>query len=147
MNYFNVGVKFGGTDDMWGLFSEKNCWFMGYHESEKPKLDKQAVSVQVGDILIAKAYGSTSQSNYYVRAIGIVTDTKKPKNIPEEYQDRLGFTVIWIKYFEDLIPLPANEYERGGVHTYTIHSEKNKEFIAKINEIMKYDYKGEKYDL
>lgn len=54
MNYFNVGVKFGGTDDMWHLFSEKNCWFMGYHENEKPNLDQQAEKVQVGDIFIAK---------------------------------------------------------------------------------------------
>ena len=110
MNYFNVGVKFGGTDDMWQLFSDKNCWFMGYHENEKPLLDKQTEKVQVGDILIAKAYGNTAQSYYYVRAIGIVKSLKKPADIPEEYTDRLGFTVIWIKFFNDLIPLSASEY-------------------------------------
>ena len=99
MNYFNVGVKFGGTDDMWQLFSEKNCWFMGYHENEKPLLDKQAVKVKVGDVLIAKAYGNTAQSYYYVRAIGVVKNLEKPNDIPVEYTDRFGFTVIWIKYF------------------------------------------------
>lgn len=143
MNYFNVGVKFGGTDDMWQLFSDKNCWFMGYHENEKPRLDQQAAKVQVGDILIAKAYGNTAQSNYYVRAIGIVKSLEKPIDIPEEYKDRLGFTVIWIKFFNDLIPLSANEYERGGAYTYTIHIEKNEKLIAKINQMMKYDYQGE----
>ncbi len=140
MDFYGVGVKFGGTDDMWELFSKKNCWFMGYHEHEKPRLDRQAISVKVGDILIAKAYGSTSQSNYYVRAIGIVNSLKKPADIPEEYKDRLGFSVIWIKYFKDLVTLPASQYERGGVHTYTIHHESNTEFIAKINEMMKYNY-------
>ena len=143
MNYFNVGVKFGGTDDMWQLFSDKNCWFMGYHENEKPRLDQQAEKVQVGDILIAKAYGNTAQSKYYVRAIGIVQSLEKPMDIPDEYKDRLGFTVIWIKHFSEPITLPANEFERGGVHTYTIHSEINERFITKINKIMKYDYKGE----
>lgn len=117
---------------------------MGYHENEKPRLDKQAISVKVGDILIAKAYGSTSQSNYYVRAIGIVKSLEKPSDIPDKYKDRLGFSVIWIKYFKELIALPASEYERGGVHTYTIHHESNTEFIAKINEIMKFDYEEKK---
>lgn len=145
MNYFNVGVKFGGTDDMWHLFSEKNCWFMGYHENEKPVLDQQAEKVRVGDIFIAKAYGNTAQSNYYVRAIGIVESLEKPMDIPEEYKDRKGFSVIWIKYFDELIPLSASEYERGGAYTYTIHIEKNEKFIAKINEMMKYDYQGEVY--
>ncbi len=140
MNYFNVGVKFGGKDDMWELFSSKNCWFMGYHEGEKPKLDNQAESVKVGDILIAKAYGSTAQTDYYIRAVGIVTNLKKPSDIPNEYKDRLGYSVIWIKYFEKLVPLSAEEYSRGGVHTYTIHLETNDKFIAKINEMMKYDF-------
>ena len=143
MNYFNVGVKFGGSDDMWQLFSEKNCWFMGYHENEKPLLDKQAVKVQVGDVLIAKAYGNTAQSYYYVRAIGVVKNLEKPNDIPEEYKDRLGFTVIWIKYFSKPIALSASEYERGGVHTYTIHIENNANYKAKIEQMMKFDYKGE----
>lgn len=143
MNFYGVGVKFGGTDDMWELFSKKNCWFMGYHKDEKPSLDKQAEMVKVGDILIAKAYGTTSQSNYYVRAIGIVTNIKKPDDIPEKYKDRLGFSVVWIKYFEKAISLPAKEYNRGGVHTYTIYHETNEKFISKIKEIMKYDYKTE----
>lgn len=140
MNYFNVGVKFGGTDDMWDLFSSKNCWFMGYHKGEKPLLDNQSESVEVGDILIAKSYGSTAQSDYYVRAIGIVKSLQKPTDIPDEYKDRLGFSVIWIKYFEKLVPLSAKEYSRGGVYTYTIHRETNEKFIEKINELMKYDF-------
>lgn len=52
---------------------------------ERPKLDTQAISVKKGDILIAKSYGSTSQSHYYVRAIGVVSDLEKPKDIPKEY--------------------------------------------------------------
>ena len=143
MNYFNVGVKFGGTDDMLPFFFKHGCWFMGYDKDAKQTLDKQIDLVKEGDILIAKAYGTTSQSNYYVRAIGIVTSTVKPADIPDEYKDREGFSVIWIKHFENPIALPADEYERGGVHTYTIHIEKNEKFIEKIKEIMKYDYKPE----
>lgn len=143
MDFYSVGVKLGGTDDMWELFSDRNCWFMGYHEDEKPRLDKQAKAVKIGDILIAKAYGTTNQSNYFVRAIGIVTSTNKPDDIPEKYKDRLGFSVIWIKYFEKAIPLSAKEYNRGGVHTYTIYHETNEKIISKIKEIMKYEYKPE----
>ncbi len=140
MNYFNVGVQFGGTDDMWELFSKCNCWFMGYHLNEKPILDNQADKVKEGDILIAKSYATTAQEFYYVRAIGIVKSLEKPLDILSEYKDRKGFTVIWIKHFSKQIALPANEYERGGVHTYTIHLETNEKFIAKINEMMKYDF-------
>ncbi len=140
MNYFNVGVKFGGTDDMWELFSSKNCWFIGYHPNDKPMIDNQAEKVKEGDILVAKSYGTTAQEFYYVRAIGIVKTLEKPLDIPDEYKDRKGFTVIWIKHFSKQIALSANEYERGGVHTYTIHQETNAKFIEKINEIMKYDY-------
>ena len=143
MNFFGVGVKFGGVDDMWELFSTKSCWFMGYRNEEKPRLDSQIRLVNVGDVLIAKAYGSTAQSNYYIRAIGIVTSKDKPTDVPEEYKDRPGFTVIWIKYFEKSIQLSASEYERGGVHTYTIHEEKNGKLIAKVKDMMKYDYKEE----
>lgn len=140
MNFYGVGMKFGGTDDMWELFDSKNCWFMGYHPEERPKLDTQAISVKKGDILIAKSYGSTSQS---VRAIGVVSDLEKPKDIPKEYYDRLGFSVIWIKYFKEPVKLSAAEYYRGGVHTYTIHIEKNDKFISEIKKMMKYDYKPE----
>ncbi len=143
MKYFNVGVKFGGTDDMFELFDEKNCWFMGFHPEERPRLDSQAANVEVGDILIAKAYGNTAQSNFYIRAIGVVSDLEKPSDIPEEYQDRAGFSVIWIKRFDKLVALSAKEYHRGGTNTYTIHQEKNDKFISKIKEMMKYDYKGE----
>ncbi len=143
MDFYGVGVKFGGVDDMWELFSDKNCWFMGYHEGEKLRFDKQAKAVKIGAILIAKAYGTTSQSNYYIRAIGIVTNTIKPDDVPEKYKDRLGFSVIWIKHFEKPLPLPAKEYNRGGINTYTIYHETNEKFIAKIKEIMKYNYKSE----
>jgi len=141
MNYYDVGVMFGGTQDMWPLFSEKKCWFMGYREGDKPRLDNQIDNIKEGDILIAKAYGSTAQSNYYVRAIGIVISLNKPGDVPDEFKDRPGFSVIWIKYFEKPVPLSSAEYNRGGVYTYTIFNEKNMKFIEKINELMRFDYK------
>lgn len=55
----------------------------------------------------------------------------------------MGFSVIWIKHFEKPLPLPAKEYNRGGINTYTIYHETNEKFIAKIKEIMKYNYKSE----
>lgn len=40
MNFYGVGVKFGGTDDMLPLFLKKDCWFMGWGEQEKPNMAK-----------------------------------------------------------------------------------------------------------
>ena len=143
MDFYGVGVKFGGVDDMLPVFLETNCWFMGYYEDEKPRLDKQISLVKEGDILFVKSYGTTAQSSYYIRAIGIVSSLKKPDGIPMKYADRPGFSVIWIKYYENPIQLSASEYGRGGVHTYTIHQEKNEHLIDKIKDIMRYDYREE----
>ena len=30
MNYYGVGVKFGGTQEMLPLYLENDCWFMGF---------------------------------------------------------------------------------------------------------------------
>ena len=79
----------------------------------------------------------------YKRQIGIVTDTKKPDTIPSEYDDRAGFSVTWIKYFEKPAALSAKKFARGTFHTKTIFLEKNPDLIAKIQEMMKYDYAGE----
>ena len=140
MEFYGVGVKFGGVDDMLPLFLEKDCWFMGYLDGEKPRLDKQIESVNEGDILFAKAYGATAQSHFLIRAIGIVASKDKPLNIPAEYKDRPGFSVIWIKYFEEPIRLSAGEYDRGGIHTSTIYHERNDKFKYAVKEMMKYDY-------
>ena len=84
MNYYGVGVKFGGTQEMLPLYLEKDCWFMGFRREEKPSFYETAQKVQPGDVMIAKAYATAAQAYYYVRAIGIVTDTKKPDTIPSE---------------------------------------------------------------
>ena len=113
MDFYGVGVKFGGVDDMWELFSDKNCWFMGYHEGEKLRLDKQAKAVKIGDILIAKAYGTTSQSNYYIRAIGIVTNTIKPDDVPEKYKDRFllfGLNTMKIQFSFPQVSMDVAEF-------------------------------------
>ena len=143
MNYYGVGVKFGGTQEMLPLYLENDCWFMGFRREEKPSFYETAQKVQPGDVMIAKAYATAAQAYYYVRAIGIVTDTKKPDTIPSEYDDRAGFSVTWIKYFEKPAALSAKKFARGTFHTKTIFLEKNPDLIEKIQEMMKYDYAGE----
>ncbi len=140
MKFYGVGVKFGGVDDMLPLFLEKNCWFMGWDSQEKERMAKLIAEIHVGDILIAKSYGSISQHTYPIEAIGIVTDTKLPDDIPEKYQNKSGVSVIWIKRFENKLHLLAKEYRRGQFHTATIFNESNDAMISKIKEIMKYDY-------
>ena len=43
MNYYGVGVKFGGTQEMLPLYLEKDCWFMGFRREEKRKKFSQAM--------------------------------------------------------------------------------------------------------
>lgn len=143
MDLYGVGVKFGGTDDKWDLFNKYNCWFMGHVQGENKQLDNALQSVEKGDLLYVKAYGTTSQSDFYIRALGIVTDTELPSEIPNDYKDKKGFSVIWFKYFDEPISLTAREYNRGGHHTYTIFHEKNEKMIKKIIEMSKFNYTGE----
>ena len=55
MNYYGVGVKFGGTQEMLPLYLENDCWFMGFRREEKPSFYETAQKVQPGDVMIAKA--------------------------------------------------------------------------------------------
>ena len=142
MNFYGVGVKFGGTDDMLPLFLKKDCWFMGWGEQEKPNMAKTISEIKVGDILIAKAYANVAQHDYFIRAIGIVTSTNKPGDISEEYQNKSGVSVIWIKHFEKSIALLASKYRRGTFHTSTIFHETNENMISTIKNIMRFDYIG-----
>ena len=146
MKFYGVGLKFGGTDDKWELYQSNDCWFMGYCPGEKLRLDKIVEGVQVGDILFAKAYGNTSQRYYYIRAIGLVIEKGLSDDVLTDYKDRKRFKVIWLKYFEKPIPLLASDYNRGGVHTYTIFKEKNEKMIKTITEMMKCKYSPKYYD-
>ena len=35
MEFYGVGVKFGGVDDMLPLFLEQDCWLMGHLDGGK----------------------------------------------------------------------------------------------------------------
>lgn len=142
MNFYGVGVKFGGVYDMLPLFLEKNCWFMGHHDKDKENMAKTISEISIGDILIVKAYSNISQHTYPIRAIGIVTNTCLPEDIPEEYKDKSGASVIWIKHFEKKIHLLAKEYRRGTFHTKTIFKETNENMISTIKNMMRFDYSG-----
>lgn len=142
MNFYGVGVKFGGTDDMLPLFLKKDCWFMGWGEQEKPNMAKTISEIKIGDILIAKAYANVAQHDYFIRAIGIVTSTNKPGDIPEEYQNKSGVSVIWMKHFEKPIALLASKYRRGTFHISTIFHETNENMISTIKNMMRFDYIG-----
>lgn len=140
MNFYGVGVKFDGTDDMLPIFLEKNFWVMGHNESDKEKMAKTISEIRIGDILFAKAYANIAQHTFPIRAIGIVTDTNLPVNIPEEYKGKSGVSVIWIKHFERNVHLLAKEYRRGAFHTATVFKESNDDMIYAIKQMMKYDY-------
>ncbi len=140
MNFYGVGVKFGGVDDKLPIFLENNFWVMGFNREEKEKMSKTISEIKIGDILFAKAYANTSQHTFPIRAIGIVTDTCLPDDIPEEYKEKIGVSVIWIKHFEKMIHLSAKEYRRGTFHTATVFKESNDDMIFAVKQMMKFDY-------
>lgn len=142
MNYYGVGVKFGGTQEMLPLYLENDCWFMGFRREEKPSFYETAQKVQPGDVMIARLM--RQRTSLLLRACNRNRHRhKKPDTIPSEYDDRAGFSVTWIKYFEKPAALSAKKFARGTFHTKTIFLEKNPDLIAKIQEMMKYDYAGE----
>lgn len=72
-----------------------------------------------------------------------MTSTNKPGDIPEEYQNKSGVSVIWIKHFEKPIALLASKYRRGTFHISTIFHETNENMISTIKNMMRFDYIGE----
>lgn len=144
MNYYGVGVKLGGGGktpvDIFNECLENGIWYMGFPNGAKLNFEKLIENICVGDIVIAKAYATPSQRYYYVRGIGIVVN-KKITNAA--YADKQGFDVIWFKNFQTPIHLLAKNYKRGTFHTSTIFHETNTAMIAKIQEMMRYDYTGE----
>lgn len=142
MNFYGVGTVFGGKgeneieklDD----FLKNGFWCMGFTNQDRPKYVELIEQIQVGDIIIAKSYGLNA--TYYVKALGIVTNTKKPENIPDEYLSKSGVSVTWIKCFKPYIQLNGNNFTVGGNRPRTIYREENEENISVIMRLMKYDY-------
>lgn len=153
MNFYGVGVKLDGFGDsprsILAECLEHNFWCMGWNIGMKPKFDDMIDKVQVGDIVVAKAFYYGSPNKYYVHAIGIVTDKNKPQNIPDEFQDKKGFSVCWIKHFNKNVCLKANnDFMPQGFmegmpadnnRTFTIYHETSEEIIKRIIWLLKYN--------
>lgn len=146
MKFYGVGVKFDGAGDnpkdMLDYFCGNSCW-LGHDKGVKPKQDRTINDIPIGSIIVAKSYATISMRYYYIRAIGIVIGKELPDNVINDYPNKMGVKVVWIKRFNKHIPLPAKDYQRGTYHTKTIFPENNESMILKVEEIMKFDYKPE----
>ncbi len=142
MDFYGVGTVFGGKTDneieKLNEFLENDIWCMGYSDVERPKYAELIKQIKVGDIIIAKSY--KLDATYFVKALGIVIDTKKPENIAEEFRTKSGVSVIWFKRFKPYIQLSKDDFKVGGNRTHTIYQEKNERNISVIKKIMKCDY-------
>lgn len=145
MDFYGVGTVFGGKTDneveKLNEFLEKDFWCMGYSDEEKPEYAELIKQIKVGDIIIAKAHAAGA--TYYVKAFGIVIDTKKPDNITDELLTKSGVSAIWFKIFEPYIKLSSDNFHVGGSRTHTIYQEKDEQNIKVIKEMLKYNYKPE----
>ena len=142
MNFYGVGTVFGGKGpnevEKLNEFLEKDFWCMGYADEDRPEYAELIKQIQVGDIIIAKAYGLNAI--YYVKAIGVVIDTKKPENIAEELKTKSGVSVIWFKKFKPYIQLTKDNFCLGADRPRTIYKESNEKNISVIKKLMKFDY-------
>ena len=94
MNYYGVGVKFGGTQEMLPLYLENDCWFMGFRREEKPSFYETAQKVQPGDVMIALP-SSGVHSNGFSLVRKVFELESKPRNIFREFNgSTLGETLL-----------------------------------------------------
>ena len=104
MNYYGVGTRFGGTECFLDECCDHNFWCMG---SPSERMLELYHNLQEGDVLIAKKYHMEKGAAFFaIEAIGIVTDTKMPENVPARFKTDstiYGVSVIWIRRFSQPI--------------------------------------------
>lgn len=142
MNFYGVGTVFGGKTDneveKLNEFLEKDFWCMGFADEDKPEYVELIKRIEVGDIIIAKAYGLNA--TYYLKAIGIVINTEKPENIDEELKNKSGVSVLWLKKFNPYLQFTKDNFKIGANRPRTIYREDDEQNISVIRKLMKYDY-------
>lgn len=148
MKFYGVGVKYGGADDRLADFMENSFWCMGHGEHEN--FEQIISGVNVGDVVFAKSFSHSHPEQFNVWAVGFVTSKSMPDGIPDEYKNKIGFSVSWTTVFEsklhlvsckDFMPygfqkgMPLNNRREG-----TIYQETNSSMILKVIEEMNGPY-------
>lgn len=103
------------------------CAYIGWNESEASALYRMLDSVKSGDIIYIKSF-STKKKNLIIKAVGIVTDTKKGES------ELLG-TSIGVKWKMDFKPEKIDvtpEIYRNNVFNNTLYEEYNSVIIKKV---------------
>lgn len=144
MRFYGIGVKWGRVDDKFPDFQKYGFWCMGYWPNEKPDYYEMIQSIHTGDVVFAKAYSPEHPKKFYIRAIGFVSDRKKPDIIPEEYHNKSGFSVKWTTIFDlplilepDTFFMPDGFMKNvGNLRTHTIYQENENDMILKIVRMM-----------
>lgn len=80
---------------------------------------------------------------FAIEAIGIVTDTKMPENVPARFKTDstiYGVSVIWIRRFSQPISFSSKEFTLGGKRSGSIFLEKKEEWKDIFKKLMKYNY-------
>lgn len=142
MNFYGVGTVFGGktpdATEKLNEFLKENFWCMGFTDEERPEYAELIRQIKIGDIIIAKSYGLNA--TYYVKAIGVVIDTKMPESIVENMRKKSGVSVLWVKKFEPYIQLTKDNFCLGADRPRTIYKENNEKNISVIKKLMKFNY-------
>ena len=146
MDFYGVGVRLGGKGEN-SIFMnciKHKCWYMGFSQGFNERYDKIIEQVQYGDIVFAKSYlvaNNQREAEMRIEAIGIVTGKDLPEDIAKDY--KMGFSVSWIKLFNEPISFTANEIAIGCRKPDTIYHENDKNMKELILDMMRIDYDKE----
>lgn len=146
MDFYGVGVRLGGKGENSILANciKYNCWYMGFSQGYNERYDKIIKQVQYGDIVFAKSYlvaHHQREAEMRIEAIGIVTGKDLSEDIAKDY--KMGFSVSWVKVFDEPISFTANEIALGGRKPDTIYHENDTNMKELILDIMRIDFDEE----
>lgn len=144
MNFYGVGVRFGGKGENSILANciKYNCWYMGFSQGDKEKYDELIEKAECGDIVFAKSYllGNHQRDvEMRIEAIGIITGKGLPEDIAKDY--KMGFSVSWVKVFDEPVSLTTSEITLGGRKPDTIYHEKDENMNKLILNMMNVNYR------
>ena len=123
MAWYGVGTRYGGFEEQ--FFFEGDSWKNGYCRFQKENYDELINEIQIGDVLVAKSHGFSSNP-FIVEAVGIVIGLSDKSKKHDELK------VAWIKKFDE----PVRYLEKGfvgGNRVNTIFRIDNPDLIKDIS--------------
>ena len=128
MAIWGIGAYYKGAinEDKTDEFINNGYAYIGWNEKEAPALYRMFDSIKIGDIIFIQAFVPRSKK-LTIKALGIVTDTKKQIN-----GLGTGIKVAWKKDFKSFSTVATQEIYRNNVFNNTLYEEFNESISKRI---------------